>query len=467
MFAIHDRPHRFCDQISRREWLRIGGLGMLGLSLPALHARRAEARSSQPRSGGKAKACILLYLGGGPPQHETWDPKPNAPAEIRGDLKPIASAVPGLQVGELMPRVARLADRCCVLRAVSTHDNSHSSSMYWTLTGHPHQPLNNEVVKQGPPNDAPGIGGVIRHLYRGTCPLPPAITLPEQFIGNNLVVPNGQNAGFLGRKADPWLLTCDPSAADFQVPALDLSSEVAPLRFDERHSLLQHVNQHLDRVDREGALGLFDAQTRQAIDLLRSPKARKAFALDQEPEAVRERYGKHKFGQSVLLARRLVEAGVSLVQVNWPREKGDMQTGNPLWDTHSKNSERLKTALMPPWDLAYSALLEDLTARGMFEETLVVCLAEFGRTPKINAQAGRDHWGGVFSVALAGGGIQGGRVIGASDSIGGEPKDGMVQPQDITATIFHCLGYHPDSEIRDTLGRPIPISRGQLIRQAF
>jgi hypothetical protein len=169
----------------------------------------------------------------------------------------------------------------------------------------------------------------------------------------------------------------------------------------------------------------------------------------------------------VLLARRLVEAGVALVQVNWPREKGDMQTGNPLWDTHSKNTERLKTALMPPWDLAYSALLEDLAARGMFEETLVVCLAEFGRTPKINGSGGRDHWGGVFSVALAGGGVQGGRAIGASDSIGGEPKDSMVQPQDITATIFHCLGYHPDTEIRDTLGRPIPISRGQVIRQAF
>jgi hypothetical protein len=464
MLTCHDKSYRLCDQISRREWLRAGSLGLMGLSLPRLLEARAAKPTDRHPGASQAKSCIVLYLGGGPPQHETWDPKPHAPAEIRGDLKPIASSVPGLWVGELMPQMARLADRCCVLRSVHTNDHSHSSSMYWTMTGQPHAPLNSEVVKQGAPNDWPTLGAVVKHVYRSSCSLPAAITLPEQFIGNNLVVPNGQNAGYLGRKADPWILTCDPSAADFQVPAFSLPDEVSPLRIDDRRALLGQVNRHLDAWEQSGAMILYDAHSQRAFDLIRSSKARKAFDLNDEPATVRDRYGRHKFGQSVLLARRLIEAGVSLVQVNWPREKGDMQTGNPLWDTHSKNTERLKTALMPPWDLAFSALLQDLTARGLLDETLIVCMSEFGRTPKINAQAGRDHWGGVFPVVLAGGGIKGGRVIGASDSIGAHPKDYPLLPQDVTATIFHCLGI---SEFQDAVGRPVPVSRGEVIRQAF
>jgi hypothetical protein len=259
-------------------------------------------------------------------------------------------------------------------------------------------------------------------------------------------------------------LTCDPSAPAFGIPGLEAPADVPPLRFDDRRALLDQVNRHLDAVDRSGALGVADAQRQKAWDLLRSSKARQAFDLEREPARLRDRYGRHKFGQSVLLARRLAEAGVTLVQVNWPREKGDMQTGTPLWDTHSKNTERLKTALMPPWDQAFAALMEDLAVRGTLDQTLIVCMAEFGRTPKINGSAGRDHWGGVFSVVLAGGGIKGGVVHGASDRSGGEPKDGPIQPQDIIATIYHCLGYHPDTEIRDSLNRPIPISRGEIIR---
>jgi hypothetical protein len=461
MFAIHDRSYQLCDRLTRREWLRVGGLGLMGLSLPTLlQARQAPA----PRTTGKAKACILLYLVGGPPQHETWDPKPDAPDGIRGEFKPIATRVPGLMVGELMPMVARVADRCSVVRSVTTGDHSHASSVYWTLTGQPHSPPNTEAAKPGAPNDWPCVGSVMRHLRGSQGALPAAITLPEQFIGNDFTMPNGQNAGFLGRKADPWLLTCDPSEPDFQVPALGLPDDVPALRFDARRSLLDQVNGHLAAIDRGGAPGLYTSQSQQVFDLLRSPAARRAFDLGQEPEKVRQRYGDHKFGQSVLLARRLVEAGVALVQVNWPRERGDMKTNNPCWDTHSSNSARLKTALMPPWDLAFSALLEDLSERGMLDETLVVALAEFGRTPKINAGAGRDHWGGVFSVALAGGGVRGGVVHGSSDSIGSLPKDGAVQPQDLVATLFHCLGYAPETMIRDRLDRPVPICRGEVIR---
>jgi hypothetical protein len=464
MLTMLDRGSRLYDGWTRREWLRAGGLGLLGLSLPDLLRSRltAAAPAGLERAFGKARACIALFLLGGPPQHETWDPKPDAPVEIRGDLKPIATVVPGLQVGELMPRVARLAGRCCVLRAVSTRDNAHSSSGYWMLTGTPHQPTNSENSKPGAPNDWPCLGAVVKHLRPGNGTLPAAVTLPEHIWNTGNIAWPGQNAGFLGRKADPWLLMCDPSAPNFQVPDLGLPADVPPLRLHGRRSLLQQVNRHLDALDR-GAVARFDAQAQQAFELLRSARARQAFDLDREPPAVRDRYGRSRFGQSVLLARRLVEAGVSLVQVNWTRTATDNDV-NPVWDTHTKNAERLKTALMPPMDQAYSALLEDLAERGLLDETLVVWTGEFGRSPKINAGGGRDHWGYVFSVALAGGGVRGGQVYGSSDRIGGQPNDGLVTPQDLTATLFHCLGLRPDTEIHDALGRPVPISRGEVIQ---
>jgi uncharacterized protein (DUF1501 family) len=461
MLTFNDRGVRLCDGLSRREVLRVGGLGLLGLSLPTLlQARRAAT------SGPSARACILLYLSGGPPQHETWDPKPDAPAEIRGDFRPIASSVPGLHVGELMPRVASLAHHCSVLRAVSTADNAHSSSGYWMLTGHPYPRPNTEC---NPPTagDWPSLGAVVKRLRPGNGALPPAVTLPEQMISNANIVAVGQHSGWLGRAANPWLLTCDPAADNFQLPALGLPAEVPALRLDERRSLLGQVNHHLDAVDRGGALQRYDSDSQQAFDLLRSSRARQAFDLAQEPPAVRERYGRHKVGQSVLLARRLVEAGVSLVQINWPREPGDMSSDSPVWDTHARNSQRLRTALMPPMDQAYSALLEDLHQRGLLDQTLVVWMGEFGRTPRINAGGGRDHWGQVFSVALAGGGIRGGQVLGASDSIGAYPREGRVPPQDLAATIFHCLGLRPETQIHDVLGRPVSISYGEVIRQAF
>lgn len=438
---------------------------MFGLTLPALLCARSGADQGQrARPSGKARSCILLYLSGGPPQHETWDPKPDAPAEIRGEFGTIASSLPGLRVCELMPRVAALAHKCCVLRAVSTADNAHSSSGYWMLTGYPY-PRSNTECNIPAASDWPCLGAVVKRLRHGDTALPSAVTLPEQMITNANIVAVGQNAGFLGRAADPWLLTCDPSAPDFEPPALGLPAEVPPLRLDSRRSLLRQVNQALDSAAQGPARLSHDSHVQQAFDLLRSTRARKAFDLAEEPAPIRDRYGRHKFGQSVLLARRLVEAGVSLVQVNWPRERGDMAADNPCWDTHSKNSERLRSALMPPMDQAYSALLEDLDQRGLLSETLVVWMGEFGRTPRINARGGRDHWGQVFSVSLAGAGIREGIVYGASDAIAAYPRDGRVLPHDLAATIFHCLGLTPDSEIHDPLGRPVPISRGEVIRQ--
>jgi hypothetical protein len=462
MLSLYHRGPRLCDGLTRREWLRVGGLGLFGLSLaPLLEA--CEARPAPAGTAfGKAKSCILLFLLGGPPQHETWDPKPDAPPEVRGEFKPIATSVPGIQVGELMPRTARLMDRICALRAVATDDNAHSSSGYWMLTGVPHQPSNSKNSKPGAPNDWPCLAAMVQRLRPARGGLPAAVTLPEHIWNTGMLSWPGQDGGFLGRTADPWLLHCDPNAPGFQVPGLSLPVEVQPARLQERLSLLEQVNTRLDAVDKSGAVARFDHRSQQAFDLLRAGRARQAFDLDREPDAVRQRYGRNRWGQSVLLARRLVEAGVSLVQVNWTRMPGDTDD-SPAWDTHNKNAQRLKNNLMPPMDLAYSALLEDLEIRGLLDETLVVWIGEFGRTPKINPGGGRDHWGHVFSVALAGGGVRGGQVLGASDRIGGRPRDGRVQPQDLTATVFHFLGHTPHTEMQDSLGRPLPITRGEVI----
>jgi hypothetical protein len=477
MLSIQGSHARLCDGLTRREMLRVGGLASFGLALPELLHGREVASARSPRTpginpeargvgGGKAKSCIVLFLMGGPPQHSTWDPKPNAPAEVRGEFKPIATAVPGLQVCELMPQTARLADRICVLRAVSSNDNAHSSSGYFMMTGVPHQPMNFENANPGAPNDHPNIGAVVRRLRGDRDGMPAAVRLPHRIFNTNGSVWPGQDAGFLGRGSDPWLFTCEPASPGFRIPAFTLPAEVPQARLEGRRSLLHQIDHRLESVERSGVMGQFDRQSQQAFDLLRSPRSRQAFRLDREPPKVRERYGRSQFGQSVLLARRLVEAGVALVQVNWYRGP-DEPEANPCWDSHTDEAKRLKTVLVPPFDQAYSALLDDLEQRGLLAETLVVCMAEFGRSPKINRQGGRDHWGYVYPAALAGGGVRGGQVYGASDALGGHPRDGRVEPHDLTATIFHCLGYSPDTEIREALGRPLPISRGQVIRQVF
>ena len=465
MLSIHCDDTRLCDGLTRREWMRVGSLGAFGLTLPTLNAAQAKPQPDGAGPGfGQAKRCIVLFMLGGPPQHETWDPKPHAPAEVRGDLSPISSAVPGLALGELMPKTAQRADRVAVLRAVATDDNAHSASGYWMLTGRPHTPKNKENARAGPPNDDPCVAAMVRHLRGDSANLPGSVVLPEEIWNTGRIVWPGQNGGWLGHSADPWLLTCDPNKSDFRVPDIALPDDIPALRFDRRRSLLELVNTHLDQVSRGGAVEHWSGLRQKAFELLGSAEARRAFAIDEEPAEVRERYGRNRFGQSVLLARRLIESGVSLVQVNWTRWEDDRAVA-PAWDTHAGNTERLKTALMPPMDSAYSALLDDLDQRGLLDETLIVWIGEFGRTPKINARGGRDHWGHVYSAALAGGGIRAGVVHGESDRHGGFPVSGRVEPQDITATIFHCLGYRADTEIHDAFERPFAISTGRPIGQ--
>ncbi len=436
----------------------------MGLHLPALlHGRAAAGLQPCPdsiaSSFGKAKACIVLFMLGGPPQHETWDPKPNAPREIRGDFGTIATRTNGLRVGELMPLTAEHTEKIAVLRAMATDDNAHSSSGYWMLTGYPHAPKNSENALPGPPNDRPCIGAVVRHLKGDPTSLPGAMRLPEEIWNTGRILWPGQNAGWLGDHADPWLITCDPNQVSFKVPDIALPNDVSRDRLMERRTLQVLMNEKLETSHGSRAIQQWSTWQQKALDLLRTKEAQQAFEIDEESVKTRDRYGRNRFGQSVLLARRLIESGVSLVQVNWTRWEDDENVA-PAWDTHAKNSERLKKALMPPMDQAYSALLEDLADRGILDETLVVWMGEFGRSPKINASGGRDHWGHVFSAALAGGGVRGGTVHGQSDAHAAYPVEGRVEPQDLAATIYHCLGLDPRTEIRDKLNRPTPISTG-------
>ncbi len=466
MLSLLQQPMRLCDGIGRREVLRAGGLNALGLSLPMLQQQRTEGAnggSVASSTFGKAKSCIVLFLMGGPPQHSTFDPKPLAPVEVRGEFAPIRSVVPGIDLCELWPRTALLTDKLAILRAMSTGDNAHSSSGYYMLTGQPHAPMNAENVNPGFPNDYPNLGATVRKLIPARGQLPASIRLPHRIFNTDGSVWPGQDAGFLGQAVEPWLLNCQPANPAFRIDEFSLSSDITEQRLQERRSLLKHINTHLLGTDDRATLNAYGNLTEKAFDVLSSSAARRAFQLGQEPDIVRDRYGRSQFGQSVLMSRRLVEAGVSLVQVNWFRGP-DEPSNAPCWDSHAMEAQRLKTALCPPADQALSALIEDLETRGLLQETLIVVMSEFGRSPRMNSAGGRDHWGHVFSVALAGGGIQGGVVHGSSDAIGGYPHEGKVSPQDLTATIFHCLGLDPDATITDTFDRPLPISRGEIIR---
>jgi hypothetical protein len=442
-------------RLTRRRWLTVGGLGAFGLTLPGLLSATDRAKAA------KDKSVILLFVGGGPPQHETWDPKPDAPAEVRGELGTIPTATPGLRVGEHMPRTAKLTEKVCVLRAMETRDNAHSSSGFTMSTGVYHSPQSVENFKPGVPNDFPNMGAVVRKFLPDRGGLPGAVTLPGQAANDGGITWPGQDAGFLGRRFDPWVLTGDPNAPAYSPEGLAPLPDLPADRISRRRELLAQLDRGFGQVAPDGGHA---ARVEQAADLVGSPAARRAFDLGRESPKVRDRYGRTTYGQCLLLARRLVEAGVRLVRVNFPPVPGAPNGGS--WDTHTKNAEGVKM-LLPVLDAAYSALLEDLDDRGLLDTTLVVWTSEFGRTPKFNAAGGRDHWGQVFSSALAGGGVRGGRVIGASDKHAAYPVDGVVRPWDFTATVFHFLGVPPDGEVRDTLDRPLPVTRGEVVKGVF
>lgn len=459
MFSVGAHGVRLCEGLSRRRWLQVGSLGAAGLLLPDLLRGKALARPAElagAKSPGRAKSCILCFLFGAPAHQDIWDLKPDAPAEFRGEFRPIATRVPGLRLGEHVPLTAQQAHRFALVRSVQHPDNTHTVAMHAMLTGRRHAQPNTNPRNQ--PGDFPCFGAVVQYLRRGQAGLPAGISLnapANQVSASNHIFP-GFFAGLLGNTYDPVFIAQDPSAPDFR-PLASADGALAE-RFRHRRDLLAEVDGR--RHDLEKAARGFDEYYERAFHLVTAPAARRAFDLAQEPEKVRARYGRSAFGQGLLLARRLVEAGVSLVTVNWARD-------DAYWDTHKDNFQDLKTKLLPPFDLGFSALLEDLDQRGLLEETLVVCLGEFGRTPRINAQAGRDHWAACNSVVLAGGGVRGGRVLGASDRIAAYPTTPPVSPDDLAATVYQALGISPHTEIRDRLGRPLALATGKPLEELF
>ncbi len=460
MLSLQGTPTRMCDGIDRRELMRVGGLSTLGLSLPALMSSTARGDSSDP-TFGRAKSVIYVWLQGGPPQHETFDPKPGAPVGIRGVFSPIQTNVPGVDFCELLPRTARIADKLAIVRSMATDNNQHSGSGFEVLTGYKYRGPNPRRISA---EDWPWFGSLVKML-KPSEKLPPLSTVwvPQIMRLNENVTPAGQTSGFLGRRWNPDRFEVNPADPGARVPELQLD-DVPVLRLKRRVGLLDQVDRHFDRLGRGREARLFAGYQDQAFDILLNGRVRNAFDVSGEPEALKNRYGRSQWNQCLLLSRRLVEAGVRLVHVNWVREPGDSAVDNPMWDTHAQNADRLEDVLCPKFDLGFTALIEDLDARGLLEETLVVAIAEFGRTPRINPLGGRDHWGSVFSFALAGAGISAGQVYGASDRHGAYPAQNRVTPADLTATIFHLLGIDPSGAFRDTIGREHRLTSGDPIR---
>ena len=447
---------------TRRDVLQLGALGACGLSLPSLWKLRA-AQASDTRGGsatsfGKAKSCILIFHYGGPPHQDTYDLKPDAPAEVRGEFQPIATNVPGYFICEHMPRMAAQMHRVALVRSVSHEDTQHNNAAYKMLTGHNRGVLANvEAALAGPkPDDHPPFGAVLTKLRD----LPaPWISLPYEMV-NGVPYP-GQAAGFLGPRFEPLWMKGNPNLAGYSVPGLRSPADVNADRLNQRAGLLAELDRSHDLAAHSAAprgMKMFQAR---ALELLASESLQHAVRLDQEDARVRDRYGRTVIGQSCLLARRLVEAGLPLVTVYTIGNDGPHPGTQTTWDTHVNNFTDLKQKILPIQDVAFAALLDDLAERGLLDETLVVSFGEFGRTPKINTNSGgRDHWPFVFSAVFAGGGVQPGIQFGTSDKIAAYPASNSVGPPDVAATIYHCLGIDPKTPITDRQGRLFEVASG-------
>jgi hypothetical protein len=445
---------------TRRAFLRAGSLGTI--SLPWLWRAAARASGSPLPGFGQARRCLLLFLTGGPPQHDTFDPKPGAPAEVRGEFGTIPTSLPGVRFAELCPRLARRARRLCVVRSLTHRDSTHTSAGYTVLTGAAHPLANSPTARLIHPsvNDHPHPGALLSLVRPARGGVPTFVSLPEVIKDDAVNEYPGQGPGLLGGAFGPFRIDTDLAKTGFRVPDLALPAGMTLARLDDRRGLLAR----LDRSARQATAAAGeqpDGLARRAYDLLHSPAVGRAVQLGREPGRLRDAYGRHLFGQGCLLARRLLEAGVSLVTVYWHYEG---PADSPVWDTHQNNFAHLRNRLLPPTDQAVAALLDDLGHRGLLDETLVVCLGEFGRTPRVNKHAGRDHWPAVQSILLAGAGVRAGHVHGASDRHGAFPADGPVTPADLVATILHLLGVDPGLEVQDRGGRPLRVCQGEVVR---
>ncbi|MDP7204776.1 MAG: DUF1501 domain-containing protein [Pirellulaceae bacterium] len=446
MLRITDRGSaNTCDGVSRRDFLQVGSLGAVGVSLPQVLA--AQARGAVKDSHDD-RSVIMIFNLGAPSQIDTFDPKPEAAAEIRGPFKPIQTRSPEIQLTEILPRHAAVADRISLVRscfhtAAAVHDTGH-------------QMMQTGRLFTGGIN-TPHAGCALSYLRGRRTDLPAHVILPEPMgrTGGNL--PHGQDAGFLGKGFDPFLLMADPSKENFQVPDLLPPVEIGEARLNRRRRLRQVVEETVQGFEQSENAELLDSSFEAAFRLMTSPAARDAFDLSKEPRSVREKYGMNRFGQCCLLSRRLIEAGVRFVTVNTFLTVFDEIT----WDIHGSKPftsiEGMKNIVAPMYDQAYGTLIEDLTDRGLLDNTLVCNLSEFGRTPRINPAGGRDHWPQCFTVYFAGGGVRGGQVVGHSDPIGGYPAERAVDPSEIVATVFESLGIDQETTLPGPSGRPFPL----------
>jgi hypothetical protein len=429
MLSVLGDRYAKCDGTSRRGFLRAGVLGLTGLTMAdVLRSRAAQAASGKPV---KDTSVILIWKGGGPSHLDTWDLKPAAPAEFRGDFQPIASSVPGIDVCELLPQSAAQMDKFAIVRSVTHPDAGHESASHYLLTGY--KPTNDI-----PSNEMPSYGSVTAKERGPRRPgLPAYVALPQ--------APRSSAAAYLGVAYNPFSVGADPSQNNFSVRNLTLPNGLSLSRLDSRRALLKSIDTLRRESDQSGLMEGLDAFTQKAFEMVTSPAAQRAFALDREDAELRDRYGRNKMGQSLLLARRLVEAGVTFVTVD---------AGG--WDTHANNFESLRKKL-PEFDQGWGTLMADMAARGLLENTLVLVWGEFGRTPRINTNAGRDHWPGAMSVVLAGGGLQMGQAIGQSDAKAEYPKERPLVPEDILSTMYHVLGIDQEKEYYNDAERPIKI----------
>jgi len=479
MLSIPGNIIRLCDGVSRREFLRVGGAGLIGLSLPEFFAMKAKAAASSfegAKGFGGAKSVILCFLQGGPSHLDIWDPKPDAPSNIRGEFKPIKTNVDGIRLSETMPLLAKQADKYTLIRSMSYTPEglfNHTAAMYQMLTGYPPNKVSPSGQLEPPsPHDFPTLGSWISKFKPPQEPMLPFVEMPRP-VQESSVIGKGGAAGFIGKAYDPYRLYQDPNKP-IQLGDLALRTEVPAERLKERFYLLKNINDSMPELEKAVSSYALDEYYQKAYTLLLSGKARAAFDLEQEKPEVRDRYGRTTFGQGALLARRLVEAGTRFVQLNWPA----VANGEPTvdaWDTHTANFGPLKNLHCPILDRTLSALVEDLAQRGLLKETLVVAIGEFGRSPRLgvstsgntNSPDGRDHWPYCYTGLVAGGGIGGGRLYGKSDETGSAPKENPVHPTDLVATIYYALGIDPGQMMLNDLNQPRELVKGQPLAKLF
>lgn len=450
-------------RFSRRNLLELGTLAPLGVSLATLSDVYSARGGEKPAVGyGRARRCLIVYLNGGPSQLDLWDMKPDAPSDIRGELVSIPTVVPGLRLSELLPLTSQQADKFKIVRSVTHAASVHTTALYTMLTGTHHVTPTVDQLR-ATPQDHPHLGSIVAKYLGWRDRLPPFVCLPSLFQAPPVdgIWP-GQNAGFLGQRYDPLVIQGEKLSARYALKSLELPAEIPPPRLTARRELVANLSRSFDRAMTAREIVAHTQVTTQAYDLVGASRLAQAADLEQESATNRDRYGRHLFGQGVLLARRLIEAGLPLVTVYWndPTPAGE---GGGEYDSHGRIYWHMRNRLVPPTDRALAALFADLDERGLLADTLVVVMGEFGRTPRINAQAGRDHWPQVQSILLAGAGVSGGTLYGASDKHGAFPALDPVTPPDLGQTLLHALGIPATFEITDQQGRAFAASPGDVV----